>query len=106
MVDLPVCKRDSKTYRNILVVVDRLTKMRHLISTTSLETAELVECYVRDVYKNHGAPESIISYRGSAFVSEFWRRLNTRLSVVLKPSSLFHPQTDGQSEIVNSALNQ
>ena len=106
MVDLPVFKRDGKTYRNILVAVDRLTKMRHFIPATSLETAELVEFYVRDVYKHHGAPESIISDRGSVFVSKFCRRLNTRLSLVPKPSSAFHPQTDGQSEILNSALHQ
>lgn len=106
IVDLPPCKRGGVIYKNILVVVDRLTKMRHFIPTISLDTAELVECFVKHVYKLHGAPDSIISDRGSALISEFWRRLNTRLSVNLKHSSAFHPQTDGQTEIVNSALNQ
>ena len=106
VVDLPPCKRDGKTFHNILVVVDRLTKMRHFIPTTSLDTAELVECFIKNIYKLHGAPDSLISDHGSAFVSEFWRRLNTRISITLKPSSAFHPQTDGQTEIVNASLNQ
>ena len=106
VVDLLPCKRNRRTYLYILIIVDRLSKMRHFIPVTSLDASELVECFIQSVYKLHGAPDSIISDRGSAFVSEFWRRLNKRLSVALKPSSAFHPQTDGQTEIVNSALNQ
>lgn len=106
IVDLPPCERRGKIFYHILVVVDRLTKMRHFIPTTSLDTDELLEFFIKEVYKLHGTPKTIISDRGSAFVSEFWRRLNARLSVDLKHSSAFHPQTDGQTEIVNSALNQ
>ena len=46
IIDLPACTRNGKTYRHILVIVDRLTKMRHFIPVTGLETEELVECYL------------------------------------------------------------
>ena len=106
IVDLPPCTRNGKAYRHILVVVDRLTKMRHLIPVTGLETEELVECFLHHVYKLHGAPDSIVSDRGSSFVSAFWQRLSARLKTVLHLSSAFHPQTDGQTEIVNAAVNK
>lgn len=106
VVDLPECKRNGKTYRHILAVVDRLTKMRHLIAVTSLDTDELVEAFLHYVYRLHGAPETIISDRGPSFVSDFWRRFSHRLNVTLRPSSAFHPETDGQTEIINAAMNK
>jgi hypothetical protein len=39
-------------------------------------------------------------------VSAFWRRLSDRLATALHPSSAFNPQTDGQTEIVNAAINK
>lgn len=106
LVDLPPCKRNGKTFRHILAVVDRLTKMRHCIPVTGLDTEELVEAFTTYVYRLHGAPESVVSDRGSAFVSAFWRRLSDRIGTTLHPSSAFHPQTDGQTEIVNAAINK
>ena len=106
VVDLPKCLRNGKTYRHIFVVVDRLTKMRHFIPVTSLDTEELVEAFIHTVYKLHGALSTIVSDRGSLFVSDFWRRLNQRLKVTLSPSSAWHPEIDGQTEIVNAAMNK
>jgi len=103
---LPACQRNGKIYEHILVVVDRLTKMRHLIPVTGLSTEELVEGFVNYIYKLHGAPSTIVSDRGSQFVSDFWRRLSERLKTRLRPSSAWHPETDGQTEIVNAAVNK
>ena len=80
--------------------------MRHFIPVTSLDTKELVDVFVHTVYKLHGAPDTIVSDRGSAFISDFWRRLNQRLKVALSPSSAWHPETDGQTEIINAAMNK
>jgi len=103
---LPACQRNGKIYEHILVVVDRLTKMRHLIPVTGLSTEELVEGFVNYIYKLHGAPSTIVSDRGSQFVSDFWRRLSERLKTRLRPSSAWHPETDGQTEIVNAGVNK
>jgi hypothetical protein len=103
---LPPCTRNGKTYEHILVVVDRLTKMRHFIPVSGFTTDELVTAFVDTVYRLHGAPDTIISDRGSGFVSDFWRRLSERLKTTLKPSSAWHPETDGQTEIINAAMNK
>jgi RNase H-like domain found in reverse transcriptase/Reverse transcriptase (RNA-dependent DNA polymerase)/Integrase zinc binding domain/Chromo (CHRromatin Organisation MOdifier) domain len=106
IVELPQCVRNGKIYRHILVVVDRLTKMRHFIPVTGLTTEELVDAFIDNVYKLHGASDNVVSDRGSQFVSDFWRRLSERLKTVLRPSSAFHPETDGQTEIVNASVNK
>jgi len=52
-------------YNSILVVVDRLTKMVHFISTTEKTSAEeLARLFRNNMWKLHGLPESIILDRG------------------------------------------
>jgi hypothetical protein len=63
---LPPCKRFGRTFRHVLVVVDRLTKMRHFIATETLDVEELADRFLDRVYSLHGVPETIISDRGSA----------------------------------------
>ena len=103
---LPACVRHGKEYKHVVVVVDRLTKMRHFISTVTLEADELAERFIEKVYSLHGLPETIVSDRGTQFVSAFWRALSARLAVTLRPSSAFHPQTNGQTERINAELEQ
>jgi len=50
--------------------------MRHFIPITSLDTKELIKAFIYTIYKLHGALNTIVSNRGSLFVSDFWRRLN------------------------------
>ena len=94
----------SGLYSHILVVVDRLTKMRHFIATKTLETEELVSAFISRVWSLHGTPETIISDRGTQFISGIWRQLSKRLGTALKPSSAYHPETDGQTEIANAGM--
>ncbi|KAE8852541.1 hypothetical protein PTNB29_10442 [Pyrenophora teres f. teres] len=101
---LPKSTWYSRTYQHLLVVVCRLTKMRHLIPVTSLNANELADAFVSRVYCLHGCPDNIVSDRGTQFVSEFWTQLSQRLGVTLKHLSSFYPETDGQTERVNSSI--
>jgi hypothetical protein len=103
---LPECIRDGRTYKHIVVVVCRLTKMRHFIPVTSLSAEELTTAFISRIYALHGTPDNIVSDRGTQFVSEFWRHLSERLGIRLKHSSAFHPETDGQTERVNAGVEQ
>jgi Chromo (CHRromatin Organisation MOdifier) domain len=79
--------------------------MRHYIpcwkTTTKEQLAKLFICYV---WRYHGLPDTIISDRGPQFVSEFWKELCRILRIQVKLSTARHPQTDGQSEAANKAL--
>src|SRR5204863_8578327 len=91
---------------HILVVVCRLTKMRHFIPMEGLSAEELATAFTNRVYALHGVPDNIVSDRGTQFISEFWRHLSERLSIALKHSSSFHPETDGQTERLNAGVEQ
>ena len=50
--------------------------MRYFIPITSLDIEELIKAFIYTVYKLYSALSTIISNRGSLFISDFWRRLN------------------------------
>jgi hypothetical protein len=101
---LPVCERYNVKYKHLLVVVCRLTKMRHFMPVPSLSAEDLVNAFVGRIYSLHGCPDNIVSDRGTQFVSEFWNQLSSRLGIALRPSSAFHPESDGQTERLNAEI--
>jgi hypothetical protein len=91
----------------IMTVVDRATKMVHLVPTTTEVTApEVAELFRDFIWKYHGIPRSIVSDRDARFISLFWKNLMKILGTKLRMSTAFHPQTDGQSEKMNDLVEQ
>ena len=61
---------------------------------------------MREVFRHHGLPESIINDHGPQLVYIFWKHLFKMLKVICNLSSDYHPQTDGQQERTNQTLEQ
>jgi len=78
----------------ILVVCDWLSKMAHFVATIE----ELARLFQDNVWKLHGLPESVVLDRGPQFAAELTKELNRMLEIRTKLSTVFHPQTDGQTE--------
>ncbi|XP_026383753.1 uncharacterized protein LOC113279266 [Papaver somniferum] len=98
---LPMNERKSV----ILVVVDRLTKYRHFIGLHHPRTASsIAREFISQVLKLDGLPSSIVSGRDNIFTSNFWQDLFKALGTQLHLSTAYHPQTDGETERVNSFL--
>lgn len=89
----------------IYVVVDRLTKYGHFYAISASYTAiQVAKVFFREVFILHGLPKTIISDRDSKFMSAFWQEIFRLSGTKLTPSTSYHPQTDGQTEIVNKWL--
>ena len=91
----------------ILIIACRLTKMRHIIPCKGTCDAEdTARYYLKEVWKLHGLPQTIVSDRGPQFVAEFWKKLTQQLSINALLSTAYHPETDGQTERLNAVLEQ
>jgi hypothetical protein len=97
----------SKGFSVILVVVDRFSKGVHLGALPAGFIAyKVAELFVSMVCKLHGLPRSIVSDRDPIFISKFWRDLFKFSGTFLRMSSSYHPQTDGQTEVMNHTIEQ
>ncbi|WMV24926.1 hypothetical protein MTR67_018311 [Solanum verrucosum] len=96
VVGLPQTRRQ---HDSIWVIVDRLTKSAHFLPVkVSYSVEDYAKLYIKEIVKLHGSPLSIISDRGAQFTSHFWRSFQSGLGTQVKPSTAFHPQTDGEVE--------
>ena len=102
VVGLPLTGR---RHDSVWVVVDRLTKSAHFLPVrTDYSLDKLAELYIKEIVRLHEIPVSIISDQDPRFTSRFWGKLQQTLGTQLNFSTAFHPQTDGQSEIVIQIL--
>jgi len=91
----------------LLVVVDKLTKMTHLVPCRkSLSAEQFAPLYLANVVKLHGFQEIIITDRDVRWTSSFWREVCKQFDIKLRFSSSFHPETDGQTERANRTLEE
>ena len=89
----------------IFVVVDRLSKYAYFIPISHPYIAQSVAKEFFDhVFRLHRLLESIVCDRDPAFTIKFWEKLFRLNGTSFNFSSAYHPQTDGQMEVVNRML--
>ena len=66
--------------------------------------SQVAELFFREIFRLHGLPKTIVSDRDNRFMWDFWQELFRLVGTKLTPSMSYHPQTDGQTEIVNKWL--
>lgn len=88
----------------ILIVVDRLTKYAHFNALTHHPTPKDVAEIFLKVVRLNGFPASIVSYQDWVFISFIWTELFKLPGTKLRFGSAYHPQMDGQTEVVIKCL--
>jgi hypothetical protein len=86
-----------KQHDSIMVVVDKLTKEVHFIPVkTTHKATNIVEIYMKEVFRLHGQPKNIVSNRDPKFTTNFWKGLFKVFGINLNLSTMYHLESDGK----------
>jgi hypothetical protein len=95
----------SEKFTAILVIVDKLTKYAIIIPThNQLSQEGFAKLFVERVVNVFGLPERIVCDRDKRWATAFWRSVVAFYGGALALSSSHHPQTDGQTEVLNATI--
>ena len=93
---------ESNGYTLIWVIVDRFTKMAHLIPPpTKVSAKDIATIFLKEICTTYGLLTDIVSDRDTTITSHFWQVLIDLLGIKTKLSTAFDPETDRQTERVN-----
>jgi hypothetical protein len=97
--------RTQRGFDSIFVVVDRFSKMVHFIPCQKTsDTTHAANLFFKEVVRLHSLPKRIVSDRHTNFVGHFWRTMWKKMGTNFSFSLAYHPQTDGQTKVVNKSV--
>lgn len=96
---------ESNGADNILVIVDKLTKYALFIPTvTTLSETAAAKLFFHHIVAHFGLPRQVISDRDPKWRGDFWKELCRLMGMKRALTTSYHPQADGQTEIMNQTL--
>ena len=103
ITDLP----QVRPYDSIHVTVDKSTKgVIYTPCAKTIDTEGMADLYMENIWKQYGLPRKIISDRGPQFAMRFTKELWKKLGITTMLSTVYHPETDRETERVNQELKQ
>ena len=98
-LDFIVKLLQSNHYDTILTITDTFSKAFIFIPCNKTVDAEqTASLYATHVLTHYGLPSQVISDQDPCFTSTFTQELCKLLQIKQNISTMYHPQTDGQSE--------
>uniref|UniRef100_A0AAV1TFI3 Integrase catalytic domain-containing protein n=1 Tax=Peronospora matthiolae TaxID=2874970 RepID=A0AAV1TFI3_9STRA len=97
--------KDAHKNTNMLVFVDRFSKMVHLVAV--LESITVQGCareFIDTILRLQGLSRELVSDRHPRFTAELWQSVFRSLRTRLTMSTSDHPETDGKTERVNRVI--
>ena len=81
IIELPI---NVRQHDFIMVVVDKLSKEAHFIPIKSTyKMKSIANIFMKEIFRLHGFPKAIISYRDTKFTSNFWKGIFAYLGTQL-----------------------
>ena len=94
-----------KGHDYLYYVLDRFREMCILRPCKKQVTTKVTaHLFFQHVWVHFGFPTFIVSFLDSCFLGKFWSSLWELMDTKLKKITTFHPQTDGQTEVVNRTV--
>jgi hypothetical protein len=95
----------SDGFDNIFVIVDKLTKYAIFIpTTTTIGEKETAELFFHHIISKFGIPRQVILDRDTQWQGNFWKEICDRMGMTRSLTTAYHPQADGQTEVLNQSL--
>ena len=71
---------------------------------TNISLEGITKIYKDNIWKLHGVPKKILSDRGPQFALKFIKEFIKALEIKRQLLTVYHPQTDGQTERINQEI--
>jgi hypothetical protein len=89
----------------VFVVIDPFSKMAILTAyKKNVTVTNIAKLFFKLFWNHFGIPQNIIYDQDNRFLNTFWSSLWSVLDTKITKSTTFHPQTDGQTEVVNKMI--
>jgi hypothetical protein len=92
------------TYRYVLMIIDRLFKMRHFVLIIFMKVEEAIDSFYQNVWKLHELLEVLVFDRDTQFIFDFWKLMYKRLKIDVKLFTSYHSEIDEQIERTNAIM--
>jgi hypothetical protein len=90
---------------SIMVVIDKLSKSAHFIPMKSTYKAiNIANFFMKEIFRLHGIPKMVISYRDVKFTSNFGKELLAGLGTNLNFIASYYPQTNEEIKRMNQII--
>lgn len=96
--------RSATNNKWIIVAIDHLTRYAETKCVPAANAQEVAHFFLHSILLRHGAPQQIISDRGTPFVSKVLEDVLRLASTVHSVTTAYHPQTNGLTERLNLTL--
>ncbi|UYV66976.1 hypothetical protein LAZ67_4003508, partial [Cordylochernes scorpioides] len=97
----PVTNQGNKW---IIVCTEYMTRFATTKAIPDAGAMEIAKFIVEEIILRHGAPQQIITDRGTNFMSQIIKQINNSSGINHLKTTAYHPQTNGLTERLNKTL--
>ncbi|KAM7282081.1 DDE-type integrase/transposase/recombinase [Ixodes scapularis] len=90
--------------RWIIVATDYLTRYAETKALPSGTAVEVAKFFIESIVLRHGAPEVLITDRGSSFMAQLTQEILRLSHTEHRRTTAYHPQTNGLTERLNKTI--